>query len=227
MAVPALRQIDLRIPSPISVYLKAMSAVCPFIEPAAAAGQLLGCGLTPDCQSARDIHPRLFEHLVPLIERYRIARRALPEKQQRLLVCHVVLIQMPPQLDVQTARLLAWPNLLGWSLKQLYTSKEIVLGFVRKGVAEQSTFGAAIPVAPFHAVIIRSRVAHSDHRFYPGNPAMLTAMMEADDDGQDVHGPLLGNVPDIHDPQALRDDRYFERIEQWWKKTLVSGAERG
>ncbi len=216
--LPPLRPVDLAAQEPLAAYLRAMAPVCPFVEPAAAAGRLFASDVTPDCQEGRDVHPRLFEHLVPQVERFRDARRALPDPRQKLLVCHTVLIHLRPGLDAEAARLLGWPNLLGWSLKQLYTSKEVVLGFVRKGVAERSMAGVPVPVAPFHAVIIRSRVAASDGRFYPGNDAMRRAMMQADDDGQDVHAALFGRVPDVRDPQAMRDDGYYDRVLRAWAK---------
>jgi hypothetical protein len=220
-SLPPLHPVDLTSASPISAYLKATVAVCPFIEPSSNLGNLYCSEVTPDCQTPRDIHPRLYEQLVPLIERFRDLRRALPEKPQRLLICHIVILRFAPHLDHEAATQLKWPNLLGWTLKQLYTPKEIVLGFVRKHVAENSSFGTPVPVAPFHAVLIRSRVAHSDHRFYPNNDPMLKAMMEADDDGRDVHAPMLGAVPDVRDPDALRDGKCWQRVEQWWKKTLA------
>ena len=137
--IPPLHQVDLAISTPVSVYMKALLPTCPFIEPAAKSKMLFGCVVAPDCQSPDDIHPRLFEMLVPLVERFRLARRRLPSKQQRLLICHTAILHLPPHLDAETARQLAWPNWLGWGLKQLYTPKEIVFGFVRKRVVEKST----------------------------------------------------------------------------------------
>ena len=218
---PTLQPIDLASQSPISAYIKVNAAVCPFIEPAAKAGCLYACEVTPDCQTAADIHPRLFEQLVPQIERFRDARRALPDRQQRLLICHTVVIHLPPHLDGEAVKLLNWPNWLGWALKQLYTPKEIVFGFVRKNIAEKSSFGLVIPLAPFHGVVIRSRVVGSDQRFFTGNQPLLQAMMQADDDGGDVHTPLFGQVPDIRDPQAMRDANYFQQIQQWGQKLLT------
>jgi hypothetical protein len=220
-----LRPIDLDVPTPVSAYLKKMTAVCPFIEPAARAGCLQGCVITPDCQTAEDINPRLFEQLVPLIERFRDARRALPSKHQRLLICHTVVIHMPPQLDTETAKRLAWPNWVVWALRQLYTPKEIVFGIVIKNAAERSSAGSPLPPSPFHAVIIRSRVVHSDHRFFPHNEPLLRAMMEADDDGKDVHAAALGQVPNIRDPQSMRDTGYFQRIQQWAEKIVNEQAD--
>ncbi len=219
--LPPLEPVDLASPLPVPAYIRALTAVCPFIEPADRAGLLYACEVVPDCGAEADIHPRLFEQLVPQVERFRDARRALPAAQQRLLVCHTVVIRLPPHLDAAAARLLGWPNLLGWSLKQLYTPKEVVLGFIRKGVPERSPPGVTIPVAPFHGVILRSRVAHADQRFFPGNEQMLRALMDADDDGGDVHGPLLGTVPDVRDPQALRDGNYYQRVLQRWAQTLA------
>jgi hypothetical protein len=220
MTLPVLRPIDLDVPTPVSAYLKKMTAVCPFIEPAARAGCLQGCVITPDCQTAEDVNPRLFEQLVPLIERFRDARRALPNKQQRLLICHTVVIHMPPHLDAETARQLAWPNWVVWPLRQLYTPKELVFGIVRKNAAERSSSGSPLPPSPFHAVIIRSRVVNSDHRFFPNNEPLLQAMMQADDDGEDVHTAALGQVPDIRDSHALRNAGYFQRVQQWAHKIV-------
>jgi hypothetical protein len=205
----------------VPAYVAATGAVCPFIEPAAAGTLLSHCEITPDCHTAADIHPRLYEQLVPLIERFRDHRRALEDKRRRLMICHVVIVRLPPHLDPPAVQLLKWPNLLAWTLKHLYTPKEIVLGFVRKHVAENSTFGPPVPVAPLHAVLIRSRVVGSDHRFYPGNDPMLKAMMEADDDGADVHTPILGPAVDVRDPKALRDANGWQKVEQWWKTTLA------
>ena len=219
--LPPLRPIDLSSGDALSAYLRATTAVCPFIEPSAAAGCLNGCDVAPDCQHAGEIHPRLFEQLVPQIERFRDARRALPAASQRLLVCHVVRVHLPAHLDADAVRLLRWPNLLAWSLKHLYTPKEVVMGFVRRGVADRSATGIDIPVAPFHAVLIRSRVAGPDRRFYTGDGPLLQAMLAADDDGGNVHGPLLGRVPDVRDPQALRDDNYYQRVLQWWQTHLA------
>ena len=147
--LPPLQPIDLEANSPVSVYVKANAAVCPFVEPAARSGCLSFCELTPDCHTAQDIHARLFEQMVPMIERYRDDRRALEEKQQRLLICHTVVIQMPTHLDAAAVKLLTWPNWLNWSLKQLYTPKEIVFGFIRKNVAERSSLGVPIPPRRF------------------------------------------------------------------------------
>jgi hypothetical protein len=217
---PALQSVQLSVPSPVANYLSALRTVCPFIEPSARAGLLWGCVISPDCKSVPEIHPRVFEQVVPLIERFRDARRALPEKQHRLLICHVVILHMPLPLDAETARQLTWPNWLSWAVKQLYTPKEIVFGFVRKGVAEKTQSGIAIPVCPFHAIVIRSRVVGSDHRFFPGNQPWLEAMMEADDDGGDVHSTALGQMPDLRDPQALRVANYFERVKTWGQQLL-------
>ena len=76
-------------------------------------------------------------------------------------------------------------------------------------------------MAPFHAVIIRSRVANSDARFFPQNQTMLRALEAADDDGGDVHAQLLGTVPDVRDPQAMRDDNYYQRVLDKWKQLLA------
>jgi len=220
VTLPPLQPVDPASDSPVSVYLKSMAVACPFIEPSAKAGCLHICEVAPDCRSNQEIHPRLFEQLVPLIERFRDARRALAEKQQRLLICHTVVIRMPSSLDADTVRLLNWPNWLGWGLKQLYTPKEIVFGFVRKGVREKSLFGRSIPVSPFHAIVIRSRVVGSDQRFFTGNQPLMQAMMEAEDDGQNAHAVVPGNMPDIRDPQAMRDANYFQRVQQWGQAIL-------
>jgi hypothetical protein len=225
MTLPPLQPIDLDIPTPVSAYLKKMTAFCPFIEPAARAGCLHGCVIAPDCITAEDIDPRVFEQLVPLIERFRDARRALPEKSQRLLICHTVVVHMPPHLDVETARRLVWPNWVVWALRQLYTPKELVFGIVRKGAAESSSAGSPLPVSPFHAVVIRSRVVRSDHRFFPNNEPLLQAMMEADDDGEDVHAAAFGQVPDIRDPEMLRDMQYFQRVREWAEKIVRQQAD--
>lgn len=222
MNLPPLQPVDLAVRTPVSSYMKAIAAVCPFIEPSAQAGCLHGCVIAPDCHSDQDIHPRLFEQLVPLVERFRDARRALVEKQQRLLICHTVVIHVPPHLNAQTARLLNWPNWLSWGLKQLYTPKEIVFGFVRRSAIEKTQSGRIIPPAPFHAVIIRSRVVSSDQRFFPNNQPLLEAMMQADDDGQDAHAAMFGDVPDIRNPQALREAGYFDRVRKWGQQTVAS-----
>lgn len=220
MAPPLLLRVDLASESPVSRYLKATAAVCPFIEPAARAGVLFASEVTPDCQTAQDIHPRLFEQLTPRIERFRDDRRVLTEKHQRLLICHFVVMHLPPSLDRDAVRLLNWPNWLGLLLKQLYTRKEIVFGFVRKNVSQRSSFAAAVPVAPFHALVIRSRVVGLDGRFFTGNQPLSQAMMQAEDDDADVHAAALGDVPDIRDPQAIRDANYYQRVQQWGQKML-------
>ena len=215
---PAAYPVDLTAADPMSAYLRATVAVCPYIEPAARAGRcLFGAEVSPDCQSADELHPRLYEQLVPQIEHFRDARRAQPDAQRQLLLSHTVVVRLPPELDAAAVRLLAWPNLLGWTLKHLYTPKAIVLGFVRKGVVEPSAAGPPVPAAPFHAVIIRSRVVRPDARFYPGNDAFLAAMRSADDDGTDVHAPLLGTAPDPRDPDALRTDQTYQRMLRWFQ----------
>jgi hypothetical protein len=216
----SLQSVDLSSPSPVSRYLSQTAAVCPFIEPSARAGLLFASELSPDCRTASDLHPRLFEQLIPRIEQFRDHRRSLPDKQHRLLVCYCVLIHLQPSLDADAVRLLTWPNWVALLLKQLYTPKEIVFGFVRKHFAERSSFGPPVPIAPFHAVIIRSRVVGTDHRFFTGNQPLLAAMMEADDDGADVHAAALDNVPDTRDPQAMREAGYFERLRQRSLKML-------
>jgi hypothetical protein len=97
----------------------------------------------------------------------------------------------------------------------LYTPKEIVFGFIRKNVSEKSSLGETIPPAPFHGIVIRSRVLGSDLRFFKGNQPLLQAMMQADDDGQNAHVVVPGEVPDIRDPQALRNADYFQRVRRW------------
>ncbi len=223
MISTSLQLADLAGLSPASCYLKASAAVCPFIEASVKAGCLYTSEVALDCRTAQDISPRLFEQIVPRIEQFRQQRQALAQKQQRLLICHVVIIQLAPSLDMEAVRVLDWPNWTGLLLKQLYTPKEIVFGFVRKTVGERSSLGIAIPPAPFHAVIIRSRVTGTDERFFHGNDALLKAVMEAEDDGADVHAAALGDVPDIRDPDAMRNANYFERVRQWGHKTLVRG----
>jgi len=209
--------------SSASLYLKASAAVCPFIEASVKAGCLYTLEAGLDCRTANDILPRLFEQLIPRIEQFRQQRRALPQKQQRMLICHVVIIQLAPSLDADAVRVLNWPNWTGLLLKQLYTPKEIVFGFVRKTVTGRSSLGIAIPPAPFHAVVIRSRVTGTDERFFHGNEALLKAVMEAEDDGADVHVAALGDVPDIRDPEAMRNANYFDRVRQWGHKALMGG----
>jgi hypothetical protein len=224
MSLPVLRSIDLEVPTPVSAYLKNMTGVCPFIEPAARQACLHGCVITPDCKVVEDVYPRLFEQLVPLVERFRDARRSMSNKHKRLLICHTVVIHMPPHLDVETAKQLIWPNWLVLALRQLYTPKEIVFGIVRKNAPERSLSGSQLPASPFHAVIIRSRVVNSDHRFFPNNDQLLRAMMTADDDGENVHAAALGQVPDIRDSQAMRETGYFQRVKQWAEKIVVEQA---
>jgi hypothetical protein len=221
MSVPPLQTLDITSNSPVAAYLNASTAVCPFIEPAVRADSLLGCTVSPDCQISADIHPRLFEQMVPIIERFRTDRRAIPEKSQRLLLCHVAVIHFQPHLDADAVRLLAWPNWLGLLLKQLYTPKEIVFGFVRKNVAEKSLFGGLTPAAPFHAIIIRSRIVTADHRFFPDSPQLLQAMMQAEDDGQNAHASVSENLPDLSNPESIRDANYFERVRQWGQMLLT------
>src|ERR1700678_4532222 len=109
----SLQSMDLSCQSPLSHYLRETAAVCPFVEPAARAGLLFSCELTPDCRTAPEIHPRLFEQLVPCVEQFREHRGTLVEKQQRLLVCYLVVIHIPPSLDADAVQLLAWPNWVG------------------------------------------------------------------------------------------------------------------
>lgn len=199
----------------VAHYLREMARVCPFIEPSAQAGCLYAWPVTLDCRTAEDIHPRMFEQLIPAVERYREQRRALPDKSQRLLLSHTLIFHLPAHLDAEANRLMAWPNWLGVLVKHLYTPKSIIFGFIRKGVAERSSTGEAIPVAPFHAVVIRSRVIGSDQRFFTGNAAWLSALAEAADDGADVHAGLLPAVPDLRDPAALRAADYFHRLRAW------------
>jgi hypothetical protein len=63
-------------------------------------------------------------------------------------------------------------------------------------------------------------VVNSDHRFFPNNEPLLQAMMQADDDGEDVHTAALGQVPDIRDSHALRNAGYFQRVQQWAHKIV-------
>lgn len=219
--LPSLQSVDLASNSALSHYLTASRTVCPFIEASAKAGCLYSCEVTPDCQTSHDIHPRFFEQVVPLVERFRDQRRELPDQHQRLLICHVVVMHVPAHLDADAVRLLNWPNWLNLLLKQLYTPKEIVFGFVRKNAIEKSLFGKVVPVSPFHAIIIRSRVVGSDKRFFAGNQALLQAMMQAEDDGGDAHAAVPGHAVDIQDAQAMREVGYFERVRQWGQKNLA------
>ena len=220
--LPPLQPVDLEANLPVSFYFKANAAVCPFIEPAWRAGCLSFCEVTPDCHTVQDIHPRLFEQLVPIIERFRDSRRALAEKHRRLFICHTALMQIPGQLDADAVKLLTWPNWLNWSLKQLYTPKEIVFGFIRKNIVEKSSLGVSIPAPPFHGIIIRSRVVGSDLRFFKGNESLLQAMMEAEDDGQNAFSVVPGEIPDIRDPEALRHADYFNRVRQWGEQNMIA-----
>ncbi len=218
--LPPLHPVDLASPEPLSAYLRAMTTVCPFIEPSAADGLLHAADVAPDCRTAADLHPRLFEQLVPQIERFRDARRSAAEPHRQLLTCHVIILRLSPPLDAAAVQQLRWPNLLGWSLKHLYTPVAVVLGFVRRGVADRSQSGVPIPVAPFHAVLIRSRVAATDAKFFPDGP-LLPAMRSAHDDGRDVHAPILGTVPDVRDPAALRADGTYARYLRSWQTSLA------
>jgi hypothetical protein len=206
---------DARAADPIARYLREMARVCPFIEPSEKAGCLYASQVTLDCRAAEDIHPRMFEQLVPAIERYRERRRALPDKNERLLLSQTLVFHLPAHLEAEANRLMAWPNWLGALVKHLYTPKSIIFGFIRKGVAERSSLGEPIPVAPFHAVVIRSRVIGSDQRFFAGNDAWLSALAEGTDDGTDVHAGLLHGTPDLRDPAALSADNYFHRLRAW------------
>jgi hypothetical protein len=193
-------------------YLKRMTPYCPFIEPSEKAGCLYASQVTLDCRTTEEIHPRMFEQIVPAVERFRARRRELADKSDRLLFSHTIVFHFPPQFDAEANRLMAWPNWLGFLMKDLYTPKAIVFGFIRKGFAERSSAGATMPVSPFHAVVIRSRVIGADHRFFAGNENLLSALAEADDDGGDVHAELLSGVPDIRDPAAIRAADYFHRL---------------
>jgi hypothetical protein len=51
-------------------------------------------------------------------------------------------------------------------------------------------------------------------------------MMQADDDGADVHAAALGQVPDIRDSQAMRDADYFQRIKKWAENIVNEQAGR-
>jgi hypothetical protein len=199
----------------ITAYLKLMTRVCPFIEPAERAGCLYASQIALDCNTGAEIHPRMFEQLIPAIERYRERRRALPDKNHRLLLSETVFFRIPAHLEAEANRLMTWPNWLGFLVKDLYTAKAIVFGFIRKGVSERSSEGEAMPISPLHAVVIRSKVIGADHRFFAGNEAFLSALAEAVDDGGDVHCGLFPQVPDVRDPLAIRKDNYFDRLRSW------------
>ena len=200
---------------PITRYLADTARVCPFIEPSEEAGCLYASQVTLDCRSGDEIHPRMFEQLIPAVERYRAQRRALPDKHQRLLLSHTIVFHLPAALDAEANRLMGWPNWLGVLVKHLYTPKAVVFGFIRKGVHERSSMGEVIPAAPFHAVVIRARVIGADQRFFTGNDAWLSALAEAADDGGDVHAGLLPQAPDVRDPDAIRAADYFHRLRAW------------
>lgn len=189
-----------------------MAAVCPFIEPAAKAGCLYGSEIALDCNKSEDIHPRMFEQIVPAVEHFREQRRKLINKNQRLLLSYTLVFRIPAQLHADTNRLMAWPNWLSYLVKDLYTPKAIVFGFIRKGVSERSVAGESIPIAPFHAVVIRSNIIGADQRFFAGNEELLSALAEAVDDGGDVHAGRAGVIPDLSDPQAIRAHDYFHRL---------------
>jgi hypothetical protein len=208
-----IRFSDSGVTASIVGYLKTMASHCPFIEPSEKAGCLYASEVTLDCQTTGEIHPRMFEQIVPAVERFRERRRELVNKSDRLLFSHTIVFRFPAQLDADANRLMAWPNWLGFLIKDLYTPKAIVFGFIRKGLAERSSAGAIMPVAPFHAVVIRSRVIGVDHQFFAGNENFLSALTEADDDGGDVHGGLLPGVPDVRDPAAIRAADYFDRLQ--------------
>lgn len=189
-----------------------MAALCPFIEPSEKARCLYASQITLDCSKSDDIHPRMFEQIIPAIERYREQRRTLADKNHRLLLSHTVIFRIPAHLDAEANRLMTWPNWLSYLVKDLYTSKALVFGFIRKGVSERSTAGEPIPVAPFHALVIRSKVVGADQRFFAGNQALLSALAEGVDDGGNPHAGLLAEIPDIRDPAALRATEYFSRL---------------
>jgi hypothetical protein len=200
--------------------VKELARVCPFIGPSAKAGCLYASQVTLDCRTSEEIHPRMFEQIIPAIERYREQRRALVDKNHRLLLSHTIVFRLPAQFDAEANRLMGWPNWLSYLVKDLYTPKAIVFGFVRKGVSERSSAGEAIPVAPFHAVVIRSKVVGADHRFFAGNEALLAALAAGVDDGQDVHAGLLSSPPDVRDPVAIRAHDYFHRLQAWAQARL-------
>ena len=163
---------------PVVGYLKRMASVCPFIEPSEKADCLYASQITLDCRGAGEIHPRMFEQIIPAVEGFRDRRRELADKSHRLLFSHTLVFHFPPELDAEANRQMGWPNWLGFLIKELYTPKAIVFGFIRKGVAERSTEGDMMPVSPFHAVVIRSKVIGADHRFFAGNEALLSARLK-------------------------------------------------
>lgn len=207
---------------PIVSYLKSIGPICPFIEPAERAGCLFASQVTIDCRTSAEIHPRMFEQLVPAVERFRDRRRAMLDKSHRLLLCDTVVFHIPAEFDAEANRLMAWPNWLGFLLKDLYTSKAIVFGFIRKGVSERSSTEASIPASPFHAVVIRSKIIGADHRFFAGNEALLSALAEGVDDGADVHAGLVRQVPDVHDPAAIRASGYFQQLRALGQNKLMN-----
>lgn len=200
---------------PLTIYLRAMAQVCPFIEPAEKAGCLYAWRTGLDCSLADQIHPRMFEQLVPAIERFREQRRALPDKNRRILLSYTLAFELPAALDAEANRQLTWPNWLGVLVKHLYTPKGVIFGFIRKGVVERSSTGETIPIAPFHAIVIRSQIMGADQRFFAGNEAWLSKLAEAADDGADVHAGLMPQVPDLRNPAALRAGDYFRRLRTW------------
>lgn len=206
--------------NPITAYLQEIARVCPFIEPSEKAGCLYARQVSLDCRTRDEIHPRMFEQLIPAIELFRDQRRALSDKNHRLLVSHVIVFQLPAELDAEANRLMTWPNWLSFLVKDLYTPKAVVFGFVRKGVRENSSEGEEIPIAPFHAVVLRSKVIGADHRFFAGNEALLSALAEAVDDGANVHAGLLPQTPDVRDPADLRSADYFNRLRAWAQARL-------
>ena len=66
-------------------------------------------------------------------------------------------------------------------------------------------------------------MAAADGRFFPNNPAMLGAMLTAEDDGGDVYGPAAGRVSDVLDPVALRADDTYGRLVRWVRATAAAG----
>ncbi len=138
-----------------------------------------------------------------------------------VLACENLIFRFENEREIDGKGLFAWPH---WILKTTYTTVGILFGKFWLGEQEDSRKGEPIPPPPYHLLSIRSAVVRRDPQFFQKAPGLLGALLESDDNGQDVMGfhhldvvrPSHGWLqPDVQDALAiLIASGFYETIKE-------------
>ncbi|MGE1164477.1 hypothetical protein ACQJ0Y_14510 [Peribacillus simplex] len=203
----------------VSVYLKEMEKLCPYINPAKISNRITNKGIYIPEKDKLSIERRIFWESVEGVEEFRKNRQELDNHGKLLLNTNIFFTFEHGILN----NILDWPHFL---LKLLYTKVGIVFGKFHVGAKKRNELEGGLPSPPYTHLAIRSALKKKDSRFFSKAPYLLNNMLENEDNGMDVFIPLTKYRIKIDQLTNVEKDQIYIKLHEIAENILFSNQNK-